>query len=110
MIERFPLPHTWAFGFSTIVGTHRFNGYCRLAKSKLGCACPQLSDGSLPRGPCFSRLFTNPLSSGARRITAHRTRQAEIVAQRRSLIFGTEQTARLQFRYDVIDKFVQPSR
>src|ERR1700721_1263855 len=73
-------------------------------------ACALISDGSLPRGPCFSRLFTNTLSLGGRRITAHRSRQAKIVTQHRSLIFGTEQTARLQFRYHLIDKLVQPDR
>src|SRR5580704_7736908 len=73
-------------------------------------ACALISDGSLPRGPCFSRLFTNTLSLGGLRITAHRSRQAKIITQHRSLIFGTEQTARLQFRYHLIDKLVQPDR
>src|ERR1700722_14178453 len=48
------------------------------------------------------------LSLRARRIAAHRPRQTEIVAQHRPLIFGAEQTTRLQFRYDEIDKLVQP--
>jgi len=41
--------------------------------------------------------------------TAHRSRQAEIVTQRRTLVFRAEQTARLQFRYDEIDELVQPA-
>jgi hypothetical protein len=46
----------------------------------------------------------------AGRITTQRSRQAEIVAQHRSFIFATEQTARLQFRYHEVDELVQPDR
>lgn len=43
-------------------------------------------------------------------VTAHRTRQAQIVAQGRALVLGPEQPTRLQFRNDEIDEIVEPAR
>ena len=39
-----------------------------------------------------------------------RPRQAEILAQRRALVFAPEQPAALQFRHDLVDEIVEARR